>query len=156
MVSPNQSKPKTETSVVHTESGDVRITQPAGHKGRKPRVTVLLEPDDLVREQAAGFISFLREHAVVGLAVGFIIGLQAQTLMKQLLDSFITPLLDVWLGKDLINHQFIVGSGSNAVAFTWGKFVYALVNFSFVLLFIYVIIRLFKLDKLDKPKKSKK
>lgn len=142
-----------ETQVVEGKDGSIKITQPRGSRKRS-HVTVLLEPDDLVREQAVGFINFLREHAVVGLAVGFIIGLQAQTLMKQLVDSFITPLLNLWLG-DVMSKQFTVSSGSGTVAFTWGKFIYSVVTFLFVLLFVYVIIKALKLDKLDKPKEKK-
>jgi large-conductance mechanosensitive channel len=139
------------TQVVHTEAGDLHITQHPAKKGKKPKITVLLETDDLVRDQARGFVNFLREHAVVGLAVGFIIGQQAQGLIKQLVDSFITPMLSVWFGENLANKKFTVG-GMHAVDFTWGKFIYSFINFIFVLLFIYVIIKLFKLDKLDKPK----
>lgn len=144
-----------QTHVIEGKDGSVKITHPPGNR-KHPHVTVLLDSDDIVREQVGGFVNFLREYAVVGLAVGFIIGLQAQTLMKQLVDSFITPMLSVWLGKDLINRQFTIGTGSNAVAFTWGKFIYALVSFIFVVFFIYLIVKLFKLDKFSKPKKAKK
>jgi len=40
--------------------------------------TILDEPDELVRRQFGGFVNFIREKAVVGLAVGFVIGQQAQ------------------------------------------------------------------------------
>jgi large-conductance mechanosensitive channel len=141
-----------ETQVVHTQAGDLHITQHAAPKGRKPKITVLLEqPDDVIRNQVGGFVNFLREHAVVGLAVGFIIGQQAQGLIKQLVDSFVTPLLSVWFGSNLKDKKFFIG-GVHPEGVTWGMFVYTFINFLFVLLFIYVIIRLFNLDKLDKPK----
>lgn len=144
--------PTNETRVVEGKDGSIKITQPAGKK--KSHVTVLLgQPDELVREQAAGFVNFLRERAVVGLAVGFIIGLQAQTLVKQLIDSFVTPLLDFWFGKDLLGRQFNLHTGSTPVALEWGKFVYAFVTFLFVIFIIYLIVKVFRLDKLDKPKK---
>ena len=114
-------------------------------------VTVLLEdPDEMVREQLGGFIQFLRDHAVVGVAIGFIVGLQAQTLIKQLVDSFITPFLTLLMGHDLQHRSFALGSGVDQVRFPWGAFVYALVDFLVVLLFIYLVVKLFKLDRLDK------
>ncbi len=114
-------------------------------------VTVLLDdPDVVVREQVGGFIQFLREHAVVGVAIGFIVGLQAQTLIKQLVDSFITPFLTLLLGTNLQNQSFTVGSGADQVPFPWGKFVYVLVDFLVVLLFVYLVVKIFRLDKLDK------
>lgn len=140
-----------ETRVVETSAGEVKITRPKG--SRRTGVTVLLEPDDIVRQQAKGFVNFLREHAVVGLAVGFIIGLQAQTFMRQLVDSFVTPMLTFLLGNDLIKKQFVLHKDGATLAFTWGQFVYAFVNFLFVVLVVYLLVKLFRLDKLDKPKK---
>lgn len=142
-----------ETEVVETPDGTVKITRPKGP--RRHGVTVLLGSDDLVREQVGGFVSFLRKHAVVGLAIGFIIGLQAQTLVKQLVDSFITPLLTLIVGPDLQSRQLTV-HGANPVTFAWGRFVYVLVDFMFVLFFIYLIVKLFNLDKLESTKKGKK
>lgn len=113
-------------------------------------VKVFLEPDDLVRTQVGGFVTFMREHAVVGVAIGFIIGLQAQTLVKQLVSSFITPLLTLLVGPKLQNKRLII-HGSHAVIFQWGQFVYSLADFLVVLFCIYVIVKLLKLDKLDKP-----
>ena len=114
-------------------------------------VPVLLEnPDEMVREQLGGFIQFLRDHAVVGVAIGFIVGLQAQTLIRQLVDSFVTPFLTVLLGHDLQSRSFAIGSGVDQAKFPWGAFVYALVDFLVVLLFIYLVVKLFKLDRLDK------
>lgn len=60
---------------------------------KKPVIaTILDEPDEAVKRQVDGFVTFLREKAVVGLAVGFIIGQQAQGLIKQLVDSFSKPI----------------------------------------------------------------
>src|SRR4051812_35701785 len=61
-------------------------------------VTVLLDADDVVREQVSGFIDFIREHAIVGVAIGFVVGTQAQAVVKQLIDSFITPGLNLLIG----------------------------------------------------------
>ena len=147
-------KPSDQVKITESKDGSVHITQPKGK--RHHGVTVLLDSDDIAREQVGGFVSFLREKAVVGLAVGFIIGQQAQGLVKQLVDSFITPILNVLLGQDLMKKQFFLGSNDPTHVVTWGKFLYALIDFLFVLVFIYAIIKLFNLDKLDKPKKDKK
>ncbi len=116
--------------------------------------TILDEPDEVVRRQVGGFVTFLREKAVVGLAVGFIVGQQAQGLIKQLVDSFISPWLNIILGSKL-QDRFTVFGGEK---FAWGRFVYVFINFLFILLAIYAIVKLLKLDKLDMPKevKSKK
>ena len=128
-------------------------------KHGKRRHMVMVEPDDLVREQFGGFIHFLKDYAVVGLAVGFIIGQQAQFLIKALIDSFVTPLLNVVIGESVQSKSFTISSGNHSGEITWGKFVYVLFNFIFVMIFIYVIVKLLKLDKLkaaDEKKKAKK
>lgn len=120
-----------------------------------PHITVLLDdPEAAVRNQVGGFVQFLREKAVVGLAVGFIVGQQAQAVIKQLVDSFINPWLNVMLGSKLQDRKTIFAGEK----FTWGKFTYVFINFLVVLFSVYVIVKLFKLDKLDLPngKKSKK
>jgi len=141
-----------QTKVVETASGAVRITQPKGkhHRG----VTVLLDSDD-VRDQVGGFVNFLRERAVVGLAVGFIVGLQAQTFMKQLVDSFVVPMLTFLLGTELIHKHFTLHSGTTPIEFTWGSFIYSFVSLVAVVLIVYMLVKILRLDRLDKPKEKK-
>ncbi len=143
----------TETTRVITSGSSVKIETPQGRRQRKPKVTVFVQPDELVRGQAAGFVNFLREHAVVGLAVGFVIGAQAQTVVKQLTSSFIEPLFALLFGGQKISamSSSLTFRGRTQV-FTWGALAYVLINFLFVLAIIYIIIKFFKLDKLDKPK----
>lgn len=120
-------------------------------KTKQAITTILDEPDEVVRRQVGGFVHFMREKAVVGLAVGFIVGQQAQGLIKQLVDSFINPWLNILVGEKLQDKVTRFGGQD----FTWGKFTYVFVNFLFVLLAIYVLIKIFKLDKLDLPKEVK-
>lgn len=122
---------------------------------KRPHITVLVDEhnaEELVKEQVGGFVQFLREKAVVGLAVGFIVGQQAQGLIKQLVDSFINPWLTIIVGSKLQERTATIAGEP----FAWGKFVYVCVNFLFVLLAIYLLIKLLKLDKLDAPAKTKK
>jgi large-conductance mechanosensitive channel len=119
-------------------------------KGRK--VTVLLDADDVFKEQVGGFVNFLREHAIVGLAIGFVVGQQAQGVVKQLIASFIDPAFQMIFGQKLSNLKLVIGSGPDAPAFTWGAFIYVLLNLLFVLAIIYALVKIFNLDKLDKPK----
>jgi large conductance mechanosensitive channel len=128
-----------------------------GELNKKPKHHHLeIEPDDLVREQVGGFVHFLRDYAVVGLAVGFIIGQQAQFLIKQLIDSFVTPILNVLIGESVQSKSFTISSGDHSGEITWGKFIYVLFNFVFVMIFIYLVVKLFKFDKHKKHHELKK
>jgi large conductance mechanosensitive channel protein len=130
-------------------SSTIRIETPKSH-GRqpKPKVSVIVTQPPVV----SGFIDFLREHAIVGLAVGFVIGTQVQTVVKQLVASFISPAFSLLFGNNLVSETYTWHFRHNSEAFGWGALVYSLLNFLFVLMAIYLIIKIFKLDKLDKPK----
>jgi len=134
-------------TIVATKEGVIRI--PVKHKRHVSRRGLFGDSDDLMREQLGGFINFLSEHAVVGVAIGFIVGLQAQTLIKQLVASFVTPLFTLIVGQNLQKDQITI-RGTDPVVFAWGSFVYTLADFVVVLLFIYLVVKIFRLDKLDK------
>lgn len=145
----------TDKKIIHTPEGQpdkVEVkAQVKGGKMKGHNVTVLLDADDVVLDQVHGFVNFLRENAIVGLAVGFVAGAQAQAVVKTLVDSFLTPALQMVFGGDLQKQQFHSNflHGGN---FGWGKLVYALINLIFVLAAVYALIKIFKLDKLQKPK----
>lgn len=149
-----QDRPKEATEVVETKGGDVKITQPKGQRHRG--VTVLLEPDDLVRDQAKGFVNFLQEYAVVGLALGFIVGQQANGVVKQFVASFVDPVVKVWFGQNLSSRTATVHHNQSIVKIPWGAFVYTLLEFFIVLIAMYALIKLFKLDRFTTAKKAKK
>lgn len=113
----------------------------------------LLDPDELVKEQVNGFVRFIREHAIVGLAVGFIIATQAQAVIKQLVSSFIDPVIILFGGTSLNELKVTAELFGNHADFTVGAMIYSLINLLAVLLAIYILIKTLKLDKLDQPAK---
>jgi len=141
---------KTNAQLAATGS-NIRFEAPKSARKPKPRVArVIVEEVNPV----GGFFQFLREYAVVGLAVGFIIGLQAQVLVKQLVASFIDPAFQLFFGKSLQARTFTLHFRDHFANFGWGAFVYNLLSFFFVLAAIYAIVKIFSLDKLDKPAKT--
>lgn len=126
---------------------------PKHHVSRASRAVSAVTPD-VFSQPVGGFVTFLREHAIVGLAVGFVIGSQVQGLVKQGTDSFINPLFQLLLSgnKALTSRTFTLHFGERHANFAWGAMAYDLMDFLFVLAVIYVIIKLFSLDKLDKKK----
>lgn len=109
--------------------------------------------NETVGKQVGGFVTFLREHAIVGLAVGFVLATQVQSVVKQLIASFIDPVFQLFFGGQALSKRSVVWHfGGRSAPFGWGAFVYALIDFVFVAIAIYAIIKIFKLDKLDKAK----
>jgi large-conductance mechanosensitive channel len=108
----------------------------------------------VVSRPVSGFTEFLRERAVVGLAVGFVLGTQVQTVVKQFISSFVDPLFQLLFSgnKALSSRTFTLHFDGRHANFGWGAVVYALLDFIFVAATIYAVIKIFQLDKLDKKK----
>ena len=98
-----------------------------------------------------GFINFIREKGVVGLAVGFILGAAVLKLVASLVQDIINPILGVALGAAGNMSEMTLAVGS--VEILWGSFVTALVDFAVIAVVVYLGVKLLKLDKLDKKKK---
>jgi large-conductance mechanosensitive channel len=103
-----------------------------------------------VKGPLAGFVTFLRERAVVGLAIGFVVGTQVQGVVKQFITSFIDPLFALVSPGTLSDKKWVIWSHGQKVDFAWGSFVYGLIVFLFTLFIIYAVIKLLRLDRLDK------
>lgn len=98
-----------------------------------------------------GFIEFIREQSVVGLAVGFILGGSVSKLVDSLVKDIINPVLGIFIGVagDLANYSFLVGKAE----IRWGNFVMILINFIVVAAVVYFGVKGLQLDRLDKKKK---
>lgn len=103
----------------------------------------------LVKGKLGGFMDFVREQGVVGLAVGFILGGAVSKTVTSLVDNIINPLVGAMLGKvALADKALQIG----AVAFKWGAFVSTVVDFVIVAAVVYFGVNALGLRKLDKAK----
>jgi large-conductance mechanosensitive channel len=141
-----------ETKIL-TTAGGVRIEAPKSKRAQQEStVSVIVNEVNPVR----GFVGFLRAHSVVSLAVGFAIATQAQAVIKQLITSFIDPLYALLFnGQKLSAMVTTLHWHGREQAFAWGAFVYTLIDFMFVLVVIYLLIKLFNLDEIDEQLKKK-
>ena len=102
-----------------------------------------------------GFLDFIREQGVIGLAVGLAIGVAAGDTVKSVVDGFISPIVGYILGgADLSQMQWDTGltRGSEELVIKWGLVVDSLIKLLAVAGVVYLIIHLLKLDRLDKTK----
>lgn len=131
-------------------SNSVRIQKPKRKTRRKPKPVLVVTTEHATE----GFVDFLRKNGVVALSVGFVIATQVQVLSKQLISSFIDPLFSLLWGQTLTTRSTTITFNGHTSTFTVGAFVYGLINFLFVVLMLYIIIKVFKLDKLDITKEE--
>jgi large conductance mechanosensitive channel len=97
-----------------------------------------------------GFLDFIREQGVVGLAVGFILGGAVSKIVASIVNDLINPLVGLILGAtgDMRAAYWQLGSAK----IMWGNFVGTTVDFLVIALVVYVGVKILKLDKLDKKK----
>lgn len=105
-----------------------------------------------IKKHGAGFMSFIREQGVVGLAVGLAIGTAAGDTVKQLVSAFIDPIVQLIIGSQdgLKAASFTLDLAGRKAEFGWGAFVSSLITLLAVAGVIYAIVHVAKLDKLDK------
>ena len=102
-------------------------------------------------------MDFLREKAVVGLAIGVVIGTQLKVITDSLNNGFINPLFGLLFNGSALNTQTVtVHWRGRAADLAWGAVIYQIIGFIFVLAIFYAIIKFFRLDKFDKNPEPKK
>lgn len=109
------------------------------------------------RQTTSGFMNFVREQGVIGLAVGLAIGASAGAAVKAIVDGFISPIVGFILGgvdlSQLVWHTSLWRNG-NELVIAWGAVANALIVLLATAFVIYLLIHGLKLDKLDKKKEG--
>jgi large conductance mechanosensitive channel len=110
--------------------------------------------NELVNKQVNGFLDFLREQSVVGLAIGLVLGTQVKQLVDSVVANFINPLTQLLLPGtgSLPQKNLRINVGSKSAVFGWGSFLSTLITFVIVAAVVYYTFKLLKLDKLEKNK----
>ena len=104
----------------------------------------------VIKKNMSGFMDFIKEQNVVGLAVGLVLGTSASALVNSLINNVLMPPLGFLLGsadglKGLVWHMGVTPSGDVATVF-YGQFINDLINFLVLAFVIYLVIKFLKLD----------
>lgn len=98
-----------------------------------------------------GFIDFIREQGVVGLAVGFILGGAVSKTVASLVENIINPLVGLALGKvALADKAVTIGSAT----LQYGAFIATIVDLVVIAAVVYFGVKWIGLEKLDKKKEQ--
>ena len=96
-----------------------------------------------------GFMNFVREQGVVGLAVGFILGGAVSEFVASFVGGIVNPLVAALFNTSGLDANSVsVGDATLA----WGAVVASLINFLIIAAVVYWGVKALKLDKLDKTK----
>lgn len=110
-------------------------------------------------KQLRGFMEFVREQGVVGLAIGLAIGAAAGATVKAIVDGLINPIVGFIIGgNDLAKLTWNTGlyrSGKELVI-AWGLVANSVITLLAVAAVIYYIVHGLRLDRIDRKKDAKK
>ncbi|MBP9798033.1 MscL family protein [Candidatus Woesebacteria bacterium] len=100
-----------------------------------------------------GFMNFIREQGVMGLAIGFVLGGSVSKVVTSLVQDIINPVLGIVLGANdgLAKASLEISS----IKIMWGHFLSVVIDFAIIALVVYFGFKVMGLDKLDKKKDAK-
>ena len=110
-----------------------------------------------------GFIDFIREQGVIGLAIGLVLGAAIKSLVDSMVANIINPIVGLFTGgvnlaeKSVCLHRSTVAGLSVCTnKLNYGRFISDIISFLILAAVVYFIFIVLHLSKLDKPKKKKK
>jgi len=97
-----------------------------------------------------GFIDFIREQGIIGLAIGFILGGAVSKVVSALVTDIINPLVSIILGATdgLKTASFSIGTAQ----ILYGDLISVVIDFIIITLVIYFGFKALGIEKLDKLK----
>lgn len=107
-----------------------------------------------VGKQLNGFTDFLREQSVIGIGIGLVLGTQLKSVVDSVNNGLVLPLTQLVLPnqQNLADQVLRVHIDGRNISLGWGGIVYNVFNFIVVALIVYLIFKVFKLDRLSKKK----
>jgi large conductance mechanosensitive channel len=109
-----------------------------------------------MKQHASGFLSFVREQGVVGLAVGLAIGTAAGATVKEIVDQLIAPLVALLTrGIDLKDLSIVIVEANETaaqpeVAIGYGAIIASVITLLATAFIVYQLVHILKLDRMDK------
>jgi len=109
--------------------------------------------DCIMNKQIEGFMYFVREQGVVGLAVGLILGGAVSKFVTALIEDLVNPIVGIVLGgtEGLAAMKFVIPGTSAAIM--WGDLTSKALDFIIIAGIVYYVVHGLGLDKIDKKKK---
>jgi len=118
---------------------------------------IVAAAEKTVGRSVGGFVTFIREQGVVGLAVGLVLGTAVSAAVRSFIDNIVMPPLGYILGsaeglKGVKLYIGRTGAEHKPTYLMTGQFLNDLINFLIIALVIYLVVHVLGFDKLDKKK----
>ncbi len=101
-----------------------------------------------MKELAKEFKEFLKEYKIVGLAIAFIMGMAATTLIQSVVNNLIMPILNPFIpGGEWQTATWTIWQ----IVISWGALLAAVINFAIIALVVFFVAKyFFKEEKVTK------
>jgi len=102
-----------------------------------------------------GFVDFIRGHGVIALAIGLFLGTSLKTVVDSIVTNIVNPLVGLLTGKINYNNAEVClksKAGHCISTLNYGQVISSVTEFLAAAFVIYLIIKLLRLDKIDKEK----
>lgn len=104
-----------------------------------------------------GFLNFVREQGVVGLAVGLVLGVAAKSVVDSTVANIFNPIIGLAGSGGSLEGKYtclktINGACTNKLGY--GHVISDVLSFIIIVAIVYFVVKGLKLDKLDKKKGS--
>lgn len=132
----------------------------AEHENPKRRIinrkeVTLSVPVMKVPKPLQGFVDFVRQQGVVGLAVGLVLGVAGKSVVDSFVNNVFNPVVGLLTGGiDLGNKAVCIKRVGEVCTSSlgYGRLISDIISFLIVAFAVYLIVHFLKLDKLDKKK----
>lgn len=101
-------------------------------------------------KQIQGFMNFVREQGVVGLAVGLVLGTAVKGVVDSLVQNIINPLIGVLTGNSGSLEKLHFTLSDQKI--NYGAFLSTVLQFLIIAAVVYWVVSGLKLDKIDRKK----
>jgi len=101
-----------------------------------------------MNKQLEGFMTFIREQGVMGLAIGFILGGAVSKVVTSLVEDIINPLIGAALSS--VDNLDALSVNVGEAVISYGSFIAVIIDFLIIAAVVYYIFKGLKLDKMDK------
>lgn len=114
-----------------------------------------------VKKQVSGFMHFVRQQGVVGLAVGLMLGTAVKSFVDSIVINIVNPIIGFLMGGvDLSDKAICLSSATDPVTgvctnnLSYGVVLTNLISFISVAAIVYFFVKGLRLDKIDEPAKK--
>lgn len=118
-------------------------------KHRTGRLSVMHVPRFL-----QGFVDFIREQGVIGLAIGLVLGVASKSVVDSIVSNIFNPIVGLigggggQLGSRYVCLKHVGASCTNKLGY--GQVISDLISFLTVVALVYFIFKILRLERLDK------